>query len=193
MTRAAGLLLTGGSSRRLGVDKATLRIGDERLVDHVARALVGAVSPVVEVGPGYTSLRAVREDPPGAGPLAALVAGADALRAAGAPTRVVVLAVDLPFVDATVVEWLATHPAPESVVPVVDGRHQPLCARYTADALTTARELVAAGERSMRALVAVTPLHEAHEDEWHEVATARTFRDVDTADDADALGLSPPG
>jgi molybdopterin-guanine dinucleotide biosynthesis protein A len=186
-------LLTGGSSRRLGVDKATLRIGDERLVDHVARALVDTVSPVVEVGPGYTQLPAVREDPPGDGPLAALVAGADALRASAAPTRVVVLAVDLPFVEAAVVEWLVTHAAPESVVPVVDGRSQPLCARYSVDALATARDLVATGERSMRALLAAIPVHEAHEDEWNEVATARTFRDVDTAEDADALGLSPPG
>ncbi|HEY8216500.1 MAG TPA: molybdenum cofactor guanylyltransferase [Acidimicrobiia bacterium] len=193
MTRAAGLLLTGGSSRRLGVDKATLLVDGERLVDRVARALTDVVAPVLEVGPGHSSFPAVREQPPGAGPLAALVAGADALLVDGAPTPVVVLAVDLPFVDARFVDWLAMHRAPESVVPVVDGMPQPLCARYSVDALGAARDLEQAGERSMRALLAAVAVHEADEDEWRAVATARTFHDVDTRDDLDALGLSSPG
>jgi molybdopterin-guanine dinucleotide biosynthesis protein A len=193
VTRVAGLLLTGGSSRRLGVDKAALLIEGERLADRVARALVAAVAPVVEVGPGYTSLPSVREDPAGDGPLAALVAGADALLAHGEPTPVVVLAVDLPFVDADVVGWLAAHPSTESVVPVVEGRVQPLCARYSVAALTTARELVASGERSMRALLDAVPVHDAPAEEWSAIATERTFHDVDTTDDLGTLGLSTPG
>jgi molybdopterin-guanine dinucleotide biosynthesis protein A len=193
VTGAAGLLLTGGGSRRLGVDKALIQIDGERLVDRVARALGDVVAPVIEVGPGYTLFPAVREDPPGDGPLAALVAGAAALEAHGLPVPAVVLAVDLPFVDGRVVAWLAVHPAPESVVPIVDGMPQPLCARYSVDALVRARELTAAGERSMRSLLAATPIHEAREDEWRDLATSRTFHDVDTRDDLDALGLSPPG
>jgi molybdopterin-guanine dinucleotide biosynthesis protein A len=192
VTRAAGLLLTGGSSRRLGVDKALIQIEGERLVDRVARALVDVVAPVIEVGPGYTSFPAVREDPAGDGPLAALAAGAVALEAHGATVRTVVLAVDLPLVDAGVVAWLAAHPASESVVPIVDGTPQSLCARYSVDALATARVIAGAGERSMRALLAAVPVHEARDDEWRDVATTHTFHDVDTRDDLDALGLAPP-
>jgi molybdopterin-guanine dinucleotide biosynthesis protein A len=187
------LLLTGGSSRRLGVDKALITIDGMRLVDRVAQVLRDAVEPLIEVGPGYTTLPAVREDPPGDGPLAALAAGAAALEEHRPPSPTVVLAVDLPFVDARVVRWLAAHPASESVVPIVDGMPQPLCARYNVEALMRARALVAEGERSMRALLTETPIHEAHHDEWQGVATADTFHDVDTLDDLDALGLAPPG
>ena len=193
MPPAAGLLLTGGSSRRLGVDKALLRLGDERLVDRAARVLAEVVMPVIEVGPGYTSLPTAREDPPGGGPLCALIAGVEALDARGTRTAVVLLAVDLPFVDARVVEWLADHPSSGTVVPMVDGMPQTTCARYSVDALIAAGDVAAAGERSLRALLAGVPVHEAPESEWSAVATRRTFADVDTPDDIDALGLAPPG
>jgi len=149
--------------------------------------------PVIEVGPGYTSLPTAREDPPGGGPLCALIAGVEALDARGTRTAVVLLAVDLPFVDARVVEWLADHPSSGTVVPMVDGMPQTTCARYSVDALIAAGDVAAAGERSLRALLAGVPVHEAPESEWSAVATRRTFADVDTPDDIDALGLAPPG
>jgi len=189
----AGLLLTGGASRRFGIDKATLVVDGERLADRVARVLTSVAAPVLEVGVGHTTLPAVREDPPGDGPLAAVAAGATALQARGSLDPVIVLAVDLPFADAAFLEWLASHPAETSVVPVVDGVAQSLCARYAVDALGSAVALVRAGERSMRALLDAVPVHEAHEGEWCTAATRRTFADVDTRDDAAALGLWPPG
>jgi molybdopterin-guanine dinucleotide biosynthesis protein A len=190
---AAGLLLTGGASRRLGVAKAMLRLGDESLADRLARVLALVVSPVLEVGPGYSPLPAVREEPPGSGPLLAFLAGADELAARGVRAPVVVLAVDLPRVDMRIVRWLASHPAPGSVVPVVDGVMQTVCARYGVDALLAARGIAASGARSLRALVAAVPVHEAPEAEWRAVADRETFADVDTPDDVTALGLSLPG
>ena len=67
----------------------------------IGRARARAVaSPVLEVGPAFASADAVREDPPGGGPLAAVVAGWDALgRGAAQVDGVLVLAVDLPFVE----------------------------------------------------------------------------------------------
>src|SRR3954468_1318664 len=94
----AGLLLPGGASRRMGRDKALLEVGGQRLVDRAATALAAVADPVLEVGPGWSVLPAVREDPPGSGPLAAVVAGAAALRAGGHDGPVIVLAVDMPFV-----------------------------------------------------------------------------------------------
>ncbi len=153
----AGLLLTGGTSRRLGVDKALLAVGDERLVDRTARILGAACDPAVEVGPGHSRLDAVREDPPGSGPLAALGAGVGALHARGYSGPVVLVAVDLPNVSVELLEWLVQHPAPDSVVPFVDGMPQLLCARYGFDALMAVPGLLDAGERSLRALLAAVP------------------------------------
>jgi molybdenum cofactor guanylyltransferase len=183
-----GLLLTGGASRRLGVDKATLVLRGERLADRTARLLSAVAAPVIEVGPGYTTLPAVREHPPGSGPLAALAAGADVGSA-----RVLVLAVDLPFLDVAVLQWLASHEAPGAVVPIVDGAAQPLCARYSTEALALATKLVREGHASMRALLDRIDVHEAREDEWGIVTTASAFADVDTREDMATYGLERPG
>ena len=193
MGDVGGLVLTGGSSRRFGVDKATLLVDGERLADRALRVLGAVANPVLEVGPAYASDDAVREDPPGDGPLAAVVAGWDALgRGSVSVDSVLVLAVDLPLVERPLLEWLARHDATTSVVPVVDDVPQPLCARYSADALDVARELIARGERSMRVLLDAVPVHLASEAEWAAIADARAFADVDTPGDAAALGVDLP-
>ncbi len=51
---------------------------------------------------------------------------------------------------------------------------------------------MAAGERSLRALLAAVPHDVLAEAEWRRVAPADVFADVDTPDDAVALGLTLP-
>jgi hypothetical protein len=48
-----GLLLTGGASRRMGSDKALLKVDGRRLVDRAAAVLGAVAAPVIEVGPGW--------------------------------------------------------------------------------------------------------------------------------------------
>jgi molybdopterin-guanine dinucleotide biosynthesis protein A len=193
----AGLLLTGGASSRLGVPKAELRRDGERLADRGARILSSVSAPVVEVGPGPTGLPAVREVPVGAGPLAALVAGAAEANRRHATRGVLVLAVDLPFVDPPLLAWLAEHPAPGAVVPRVDGIPQTLCARYADTDLPVAARLRAAGRASMRALLDAVPVTYVDEAEWGPIADPGAFLDVDTPDAVRRAGLDwpapPPG
>src|SRR5437763_249666 len=148
----AGLLLTGGASRRMGTDKALLEVGGQRLVDRAAGALAAVAEPAVEVGPGWSALPAVREDPPGSGPLAAVAAGAAALRAGGHDGPVIVLAVDMPFVTVDLLRLLATRPGPATAVPRAGGHPQVLCARYGPEALAAVDRLHAAGGVSLRRL-----------------------------------------
>jgi molybdopterin-guanine dinucleotide biosynthesis protein A len=135
----------------------------------------------------------VRETPPGGGPLAALGAGASALAGRGYEGAALALAVDLAGIDGTILAWLAEHPAPSTVVPIVDGIPQTLCARYGTDALAAVPGLLAAGERSLRTLLGAVPFHEAHIDEWGRVASAWAFADVDTPEDAARAGIEWPG
>ena len=153
----AGLLLTGGASRRLGFDKAELRLDGERLADRAARVLAAVCDPVLEVGPGRSALPAVADAEPGGGPLLALVSGADALAERGYEGPVLLLAVDLPFVTEALLTELAGHPA-DTVVPFVGAEPQTCCARYGAVAVETARRLAVEGERSLRALLDATPV-----------------------------------
>jgi molybdopterin-guanine dinucleotide biosynthesis protein A len=170
----AGVLLTGGGSRRMTTDKARIVWHGETLAVRAARVLTAACDPVIEVGSGATDLPCVREEPAGSGPLAALLAGARALATRG---------------PVALLSLLASWPGRPTVIPVVDGRLQYACARYGPDALERAEIAFAAGDHSLRA-AAGDDGHELSEAEWRAVAPANTFADVDTPTDLRRLGLS---
>ena len=89
--------------------------------------------------------------PPGSGPLAATLAGVRALEAESESDveAVVVLACDMPFVEAPLLRLLAARPGAGTVIPMRDGRAQYLCARYGKDWL---RAAAASGPASFKAV-----------------------------------------
>ncbi|WP_338145920.1 NTP transferase domain-containing protein [Streptomyces scabichelini] len=140
------VVLAGGAARRLGgADKPGLRVGGRPLLDRVLAACSGAATTVVVADRRTTTrpVRWAREDPPGAGPLAALDAG---LRGTTAE-YVVVLSADLPFLDEGTVRRLLTALRSTETEGVLltdpGGRDQPLVAAYRSSALR--RELAALG------------------------------------------------
>lgn len=106
--RYAGIVLAGGSARRLsGVDKPGLLIGGVPLLGRAVDALSGA-RPVVVVGPeraGFGPVVWTREAEAGAGPVPALAAGL-AMLESGRTGLVVVLAGDLIGVRRSTVDRL---------------------------------------------------------------------------------------
>jgi molybdopterin-guanine dinucleotide biosynthesis protein A len=132
------VVLAGGAARRLGgTDKPGVRVGGRALLDRVLTACAGADTTVVVADPRPTARPVVwaREEPPGAGPVAALAAGLRLTTAA----YVVVLSADLPFLDAATVRrllgTLGTSGAEGVVLTDPEGRDQPLVAAYRSAAL----------------------------------------------------------
>lgn len=143
------VVLAGGAADRLGgADKPALRVGGSTLLDRVLAACADASATVV-VGPRRPTGRPVvwaREDPPGGGPLPALAAALDRVN----EDVVLLLAADLPFLDARTVAGLlaglaGTAGAEADGVVVVDdsGRDQPLLAAYRAEPLRRELALLA--------------------------------------------------
>jgi molybdopterin-guanine dinucleotide biosynthesis protein A len=193
MAPTAGILLTGGRSRRLGVDKASLVVGGESLAVRSGRRLAAVCTPAIEAGDGLSGLPSVREQPSGAGPLAALAAAGTMLRGRGHDGPALVLAVDLPGVDEPLLRWLRDRPGEPTAVPRVDGRLQMVCARYNGAALLAAESLVIGGVRSLHELLDVVEFDVVDEAEWGPFARTDAFADVDTPEDAERLGIELPG
>lgn len=105
MTSYDAVVLAGGGARRLrGLDKPALQVGGTSLLDRVLTATADAGRTIV-VGPERCTARPVLwtlEEPPGGGPVAALAAGLRLVTA----SRTVLLAADLPFLDAATVAAL---------------------------------------------------------------------------------------
>jgi molybdopterin-guanine dinucleotide biosynthesis protein A len=157
--------------------------------------LLGAVcaGPVLEAGDGVSGLPSVREQPAGAGPLAALAAAGEELRARGHHGPALLLAVDMPGVDQALLELLGRWPGEPTVVPSAGGRRQPVCARYGAEAMLAAQSLVIAGLRPFRYLLDVVEHDVIDEDLWRQVTAGDPFADVDTPDEAARYGIRLPG
>lgn len=180
LTPDAAIILAGGRGRRLGgVDKPVLRVGPRTLLE-VALAAVDGAPTVVVVGPRRdvpSGVTVVREDPPGGGPAAAIAAGLAALPPSD-DGLVVVLAADLPAIDADTVRALCAHAVGSGAV-LIDGRErrQWLAGVWRHSALVGAvRRRTDWQDRSVRELLG--PLDPA-EVTGHEAAAA----DVDTPDD----------
>ncbi|MEU9267856.1 NTP transferase domain-containing protein [Streptomyces sp. NPDC048251] len=149
------VVLAGGGARRLGgADKPGVRVGGRALLDRVLGACADARTTVVVADPRPTArpVRWAREDPPGAGPVAALDAG---LRHTAADD-VLVLSADLPFLAADTVRRLLTAlraGAAEGVLLTdADGRDQPLVAAYRTAALRRELAVLTAGEGGLTGL-----------------------------------------
>jgi molybdopterin-guanine dinucleotide biosynthesis protein A len=182
----AGLLLTGGASRRLGQDKGALVLAGttESLAGRTGRLLALVADPALEVGPGRSGLPARPEDPPGAGPLVAVAAGTRRLRALGWTGAAIVVATDLPNLTPEFLIWLSSQPSPRSVIPMLDGIPQTLCARYAPADLDLAVELATSGRSAMRDLFDRMDAELAGPDRWEAAAGhPDVLRDIDTPAD----------
>jgi molybdopterin-guanine dinucleotide biosynthesis protein A len=177
----AAAVLSGGRSRRMGRDKATLEVGGVPLAARVLAAAAAVADPVVLVAPeGHPARRLggpVVADP-GQGPLAALAAALAALDAA----HVLALAADHPGLEGGLLRHLVGLRAEgEAVACRRAGRLEPLVAVYErAPALAAAERRAAAGDRSLTGLLAALRTRVVEEAEWRPLDPAgRSFVDLD--------------
>ncbi len=145
----------------MGRDKATLELDGRTFVEHVVSILAGRCSPIfVVAAPGQPmpplDAEVLRDDVRGVGPLLATARGLRAAADAGLE-RAFISAVDMPHLTVELIDELV-GPSVRLGVDVVlpwDGRNHYLAGVYRTDLAPRAEELVASGERSMRALVDV--------------------------------------
>ena len=127
-------ILAGGQARRFGGrDKSALVVEGRTILDRQLSALTSLTGEILLVGyrrPAPSRLvRMVPDLTPAAGPLG----GLDAALAAARNAHVIVLACDMPFVTAPLLQHLLAVAAAENaavVVPRTERGYHPLCAVY---------------------------------------------------------------
>ena len=152
-------ILAGGRARRFGgADKASLAVGRARIIDRqlAALAVVADDIRIVANEPGrYGGLgpRVIPDAIPGAGPLGGIyTALLDATH-----DRVLVLACDLPFVTAALLDRLVqesrTGDPVDAVVPRSARGIEPLCALYSTRCAAAARDRIESGALQVAGLL----------------------------------------
>ena len=132
-----GFVLAGGTSRRMGRDKAQIPWGDGTLLTHAIAQIQNVVSGVLVVGTVAVEKLLVpllADRFPGVGPLA----GIHAALANSSTEWNLIVAVDLPLLTPALLTWISDFrdgATQLAIIPRVKSRLQPLCAVYHRDLL----------------------------------------------------------
>lgn len=181
-------ILAGGRARRLGgLDKAALLLGGTRIIDRqlaILRTLSEDVTVVANDPTRYAALQlpVVPDLVPGAGALGGVYTALDIAR----HDVVVVLACDLPFVTADLLDRLITEAddTVDAVVPRSRRGLEPLCAVYRKRCAPVLRERIETGALQLSALPDVLRVREVGPAALAPYdATGRLFANVNTPHD----------
>jgi molybdenum cofactor guanylyltransferase len=152
-----GFILVGGASRRMGQDKAQLRLGSETMLERISAQLSAVTSSVTLVGSPQTYEGHRLPNVPDIHEKWGALGGIHAALSVAKSDWIIVIACDLPFVTRNLFEKLKSFvdESIDSIVPMQpDGRPQPVCALYRRETcLPEIERLVSAGEHTPRALL----------------------------------------
>jgi molybdopterin-guanine dinucleotide biosynthesis protein A len=141
-----GAILVGGQSRRFGSNKADIDLAGQTLLDRSRNVMGAALGTSVYVigGQDHSDKR------PNTGPLG----GIETAFELSSADAVLVVACDMPGLTVELLQFLATHPSESTVVlPRVDARSHPLCARWCRSAADNITQALNEGRHSVMELL----------------------------------------
>jgi molybdenum cofactor guanylyltransferase len=189
----AAAVLAGGEGKRLGMDKATLQIGNCSLLDRillVLRELFPHIMLVVQEGgsplaaPEGAGVKVVKDVIPGKGPLVGIYT---ALQSSPAP-YVFIMACDMPYPNRELIRcMLSAAPGLDAVVPRRGEYIEPLFAVYRRDIADRIRARIEEGRLKIHELIEELNVRYLEEGE---VAACdpgfRSFLNINTLEDLEA-------
>lgn len=149
------LILAGGKSSRFGSNKALAIFQGKSLLQKAIDLAESISQSILIIGDSalqqYTGHQVVPDIIPGRGPAGGIYTG---LSLSKSPLNVVV-AVDLPMISLTIIEYLITFSGKgyEAIVPEENGQAQPLCAIYTLNYLDWMEKAVKTGKLKMKEII----------------------------------------
>lgn len=189
--KLSGIILAGGRSQRFGRDKARMEVGGKKVVDKIVRVLnefpfrqLAVVTGQGRMGDWPREATVLPDDREGLGPIGGITT---ALRHLS--SGVLVVACDMPFVTASMVEWLLEHydAGADAIVPRHGKSIEPLFAIYEQSFLPAAEAAIEAGQYALHRVLEKATLRlvdiPGHFSMEREFANINTPEDYERAQD----------
>ncbi len=201
-TQTSGIILAGGSSSRMGTNKALLPLPGNQAVtfiEYLVSLLKEFCSETVIVARDQDhareyvapDVRVTFDETPGIGPLMGLYSGLSVIHT----THALVVAVDLPCVQPALLSFLFSHtlPADTLLVPLVHNVPQVLLALYPRSILPLIKEQLLRGRRDVRCLLQVAPVQFVEESQLLQIdPQLRSFLNINTPEELQRVMQSGP-
>ncbi len=140
--KITAIVLAGGRSRRLGLDKALLRLGEKTLLRATIDKVATLSDEVIVAGgpfPFHLDARVVPDVYPGCGPLGGIHAGLTV----ASNFYSLVVACDMPFLNLELLRYMVElAPGCDVVIPRWDDKLEPLHAIYSKNCLEPIERLI---------------------------------------------------
>lgn len=130
-TSIAGIILSGGKSSRMGIDKGLLDFQEKKLIQYPIDLLAPFCKEIIistnQKGYEFLGLKLVADEYPDCGPMGGIHAG---LKSSGSDWNLIV-SCDTPFLNAKLIQKLVQNRDQyEAVIPIHKGGVEPLAALY---------------------------------------------------------------
>ncbi len=185
-TGVSGVVLAGGKSRRMGTNKALLRLGNKSVIEHVVTRIADFVEDIYIIGNdadayAFLGVPTISDRETGMGPLMGLYTGIISSKT----PWVLAVACDTPFLEPRLIETILARPRDAVIIATeISAQAQPLPALYEARCGELAKALLSSGRRALRDLLASAELSIIPEAEVRLVdPELRSFLDLDTVED----------
>ncbi|MHB0976623.1 MAG: molybdenum cofactor guanylyltransferase [Candidatus Aquicultorales bacterium] len=186
MSKGTAIILAGGQSRRMGREKATIRVEGETLLERTARVVRPLFESIIvvmnkDLGIELPDALFTPDIIPGVGPIGGLHAGL----ALSETEDNFVVAVDMPFVSAEIIERIrALRDGADVALPQTQKGLEPLCASYSKRCLEAIDETISAGHRRIVAFFDRVNVRPVSLDDLADIEGAeRAFLNVNTESD----------
>jgi molybdopterin-guanine dinucleotide biosynthesis protein A len=192
-TQTSGIILAGGSSSRMRKNKALLPLPGNQAINFVeylvslleefcTETLIVARDQAHAQDYVFPGVRVIIDETPGIGPLMGLYSGLSAIQT----THALIVAVDLPFVQAALLSFLLSQPLPADslLVPLVHDIPQVMLALYPRSILPFVKEQLLQGRRDLRCLLKVAPVQFVEESQLLQIdPQLRSFININTSEE----------
>jgi len=185
-----GAVLAGGKSLRYGRNKALEVVQDKSLIEHAIQSLRSLCDPVLVVANDltlYLQVRAtlVQDAVCDQGPLGGIYT---ALLFSPHPW-VLAKATDMPFlVEDLVKAMLALREGHDVVLPMLNGRHEPLLALYSRRCLPSIAAALEMGNRKIISFFRKVRVREVAEEDWRRLdPEGLSFSNINTPENLEQL------
>ena len=192
-TQTSGIILAGGSSSRMGRNKALLPLPANQAITFIeylvsllkefcSETLIVARDQAHASDYAFPGVRVTFDETPDIGPLMGLYSGLSAINTA----RALVVAVDLPCIQPALLSFLLSQPLSTDslLVPLVHNVPQVLLAIYPRSVLPVIKEQLLQVRRDLRCLLDVAPVQFVEEAQLRQIdPRLRSFMNVNTPEE----------
>ncbi len=183
-----GAILAGGMSRRMGANKALIKLNGETIIERTVRLFKGifdetliiANEPFLYEG---LSTRICADIHEGAGSLGGIYT---AIFHSKGP-HVFVAACDMPFLDRNAVLKVIENPATDAVIPFIQGRFHPMHALYSRGCMSRIEALIKEKDLRLSSLIEKIRVRRLIEDDFPAIDIVASVENINTKEELERI------